>query len=388
MSTVREYSGPASARISTTSPYIRVKAIPGLNLPALHRVHSAGAASVSSTNLSCTPSEKEEHQHIPPEEPCFITKRPGYGLQKTHLVNAVRKRPTDKEAIQAFLGSLSVVELGFNLNSASNLVPLDRELHDVLDKLGFFAVTCAKPTLKAILTLLQQQNQIFDGREYRKYPRFFDLDKEPFSTAQYELVILHPDHFRPSGSTLAIHTPSSNPTMRVDGALRQGRANNTPRFPAFQPSSREKQHYCRSSFPALCADYQELVDLTIAVADEIYYAPVVEKAMRTAFGSKGLLETSDKDETLTTEGQLEGGRKKYTVSVTSRFGPEVKIPGADASQEEMSDYCRYLLSGRDEPLTRRDKAILKSTGLYSVENNANEGGEDYDAFDSDEYEEA
>lgn len=92
MSTIRD------GRISTVFTYSRVKAIPQLHLQSLHRVHSAGSISVAST-ASCTPSEKVQREHIRADEPCFITKTPGYALQKVHLVNVVRKNKPERARV-------------------------------------------------------------------------------------------------------------------------------------------------------------------------------------------------------------------------------------------------------------------------------------------------
>ena len=83
-------------------PYNRVKAIPELGLLDLHREHSAGATSIASINPSVTKSEKLGISGIPLHEPCFVTKRPGYSLEKVHLVNAARKDKAMKKAVVLF----------------------------------------------------------------------------------------------------------------------------------------------------------------------------------------------------------------------------------------------------------------------------------------------
>lgn len=57
MALVRQYDD-RKARISTSLPYTRVKAIPELGLPHLHREHSGGSMSISTTNSSASPSER------------------------------------------------------------------------------------------------------------------------------------------------------------------------------------------------------------------------------------------------------------------------------------------------------------------------------------------
>lgn len=83
--TLRLYKG--SARLSTSFPYTKVNAIEKLDLPAIEHDHSAGGQSAAS---SYTRSEREGRQGIPAEEPCFVTRRVGYGLQNVHWANAVR----------------------------------------------------------------------------------------------------------------------------------------------------------------------------------------------------------------------------------------------------------------------------------------------------------
>jgi hypothetical protein len=76
MATIRD------GTISTTFNHKKIKAIPELNLPALTRPHPGGAPSVSS-------SIRNETRNIGRDEPCFITKQYGYGLEKAHFINAV-----------------------------------------------------------------------------------------------------------------------------------------------------------------------------------------------------------------------------------------------------------------------------------------------------------
>lgn len=38
------------------------------------------------------------------------------------------------------------------------------------------------------------------------YVSLSQLHEPPFSNAEYELVVLHPDHFLPAGSTINMHT--------------------------------------------------------------------------------------------------------------------------------------------------------------------------------------
>ncbi|KAJ3502972.1 hypothetical protein NLJ89_g8640 [Agrocybe chaxingu] len=440
MAAIRQDKPTRSARISTTFTYNRVKEIASLNLPALHRTHSAGDASVASTTPSCTTSEKEERLHISADEPCFITRKPGYALQKAHWINAVRKNPPEKVAVERFLNGLSVVRREFSLNSASNLTPLDPTLHYTMDKLGFFAVTCSKVTLKAMIEVVDAENKIFD-EDPMGYTRYFKIEKEPFSNAEYEMVVLHPDHFLPIGSTLAMHTQDPNNPARLvgklymasaDGALRETSNDHSPRFPAFRPTCRLEQKHCLNPFlvvlnaamafrrymkttfqrPApLCTDYRDLVDLTLALADKIYHKPVIQVALQASSDARqlaimkmpaeeaagnneemvmgnvdrfGSMTRNGEDKTLAPKGRGRGGQDVAMRS--SRFGAEVEEPLPDASREDIVDYCHYLISGRDEPLSRKDEAILASIGLYPVGRDNDNDDELSDSEDDEEEE--
>jgi hypothetical protein len=76
---------------------------------------------------------------------------------------------------EIFLHELGIINTNFTLNSASNLAPrmslgnsstlfptnpslVHRDLHYTLDKLGFFAITCSKSTLKAMIAEVDQEN--------------------------------------------------------------------------------------------------------------------------------------------------------------------------------------------------------------------------------------
>ncbi|PPQ97871.1 hypothetical protein CVT26_013040 [Gymnopilus dilepis] len=362
----------------------------------------------SSTIPGHTASETDK---IPLHEPCFITKRIGYDLKKFYWIKPDKDNVPEQKRVGQYLISLGLVPLDFDLHSATNTIKLDRNLHHILEKLGLFAVTCAKSTLEAILTLLKEENKRFDERQGR-YQRFFQLDKEPFSNAQYELVLVYPNHFLPNGSALTMHFPHPENEDELvaklymignDGVLREGRDSNSPRFPAFYApdSDREQQHrvnpflaiiyaeivfrrYLRSSpTKALPAEYQELVDLTTAVVKEIYHPPLVEKVLPyadmaakcAATENDGQPETKPKDDVAlakkTTSRQVDASGK-YIASTYSSYGPEVKKPGKGASHEEYVEYFTYLMSGRDKPLTRQDKANLKATGLYVIESDEDE----------------
>ncbi|KAF4612532.1 hypothetical protein D9613_012775 [Agrocybe pediades] len=84
---------------------------------------------------------------ISPAEGCFITKQPGCLLENVYWVKPDARQ---RYRVASYLHDLSLVPLNFSLNDASNIAPLDHNLHFAFDKLGVFAVTCAKETLKGL----------------------------------------------------------------------------------------------------------------------------------------------------------------------------------------------------------------------------------------------
>ena len=122
-------------RISTSFAYNRVEGVADFDVEALVRTHSAGLRSQTSSIASTT--ARETRRIISRSEPCFVTKRLSYTLERVHWVNAVRKDPGLKLAIvspchsthvylipseqENFLKSLHIVHMNFNLNDTSNL---------------------------------------------------------------------------------------------------------------------------------------------------------------------------------------------------------------------------------------------------------------------------
>ena len=100
-----------NGRISTTFKYNKISGVPELSLPPLDREYSEGTGSYQSTvSGSSAASETEEHRKISRAEGCFITKQPGFHLQKVYWVNAVQKNKVLKfEVVQLSKKSISGV---------------------------------------------------------------------------------------------------------------------------------------------------------------------------------------------------------------------------------------------------------------------------------------
>ncbi|CAA7268592.1 unnamed protein product [Cyclocybe aegerita] len=427
------------------------------------------------SSVSCTESERTERRHFS-NELCFITKKFDHGLKKAHWINAVRKSKPDKVAVEAFLQQLGTVERKFHLNSASNLSPpqVDATLHYTLDELGFFAITCSKDTLHALSDLLDAENRQFDVRG-GNYTRYFNRREQPFTNATYGMVLLHPDHFLPRGQILTVYTQDVHkcfhPTHYApspDGALRDTATSSHPssftspvqtggpvlvddnntyhaaadtsqRLPPFPAAIRRIvpvdqvplslnpflvilnadmafRRYLRipqyEGQQHLCAEYQELVELTGSVADKIYYRRIVSDAFRhsqivrkavvadenadmaaaentdVAMGGvdeHGRLSGQSQSQSLTPKGRGQGGGRqgggKQGALRNSRFGLEVAEPGPDASDEQIRDYCCYLISGRDQPLSHKEQVFVSSLGLHPGA--ADQNPEDEESYSED-----
>ncbi|KDR66036.1 hypothetical protein GALMADRAFT_232746 [Galerina marginata CBS 339.88] len=357
MSTIR------NGRISTTSKYAKVIGVPELSLESLEREYSDDDLhSVASVSSSASTRAAEERRKISRAEGCFITKQPGYHLVRAHWVKTVQKDARLKFEVKTFLEGLGIVRQNFSLDAPPNLTPLDRNLHYALDKLGFFAVTCSKPTLQALIYLVEKENAEWQKRG-GQYNRYFRFDQPLFTDAMYELVLLHPHHLLPKrGSALTVFTEHGENLsgkmyfVAPDGALRETSENDSPRLPAF-PSNRTRvlehalnpflvllnaeiafRRFKRRSHP-LCADYTELIDLTIDLVDKIYFKPIVDQIERRRNQDR-LVYSTHKDVHIDKAVTKESAKN-------SRMGIVVEQPGPDASHEEIVEYHQYLMSGCD-----------------------------------------
>ncbi|KDR82024.1 hypothetical protein GALMADRAFT_135401 [Galerina marginata CBS 339.88] len=368
-------------RISTTLKDTTIVDVPELSLGAVYS--DRDLQSVASESGSASTRAVREHRKISRAEGCFITKRPAFYLEKAYWVNAVRKNAALRLQIELFLQNLDIVRQDFTLDAPSNLSPMDRNLHYTLDKLGFFAITCPRATLKSLISLVERENLKWQDRAVRgaSYSRDFDFTQPPLIDATYEIVLLYPHHFLQKGSSLTVFTEDGGKLsgkmyyVSPDGALREGPEDDKLRLPAFSSNRARKPEAVLNPFlvvvnaeiafrrfkrqpQTLCAEYTELIDLTIDLADKIYFKPIIDKANMIRdkhFLAQALSQAAEGDVDMEgTVGELGTGEAmdKYgTVTQRgvkrSRMGIVVKKPGPDASHDEVVDYNRYLMSGCD-----------------------------------------
>ncbi|KAF8892788.1 hypothetical protein CPB84DRAFT_1963550 [Gymnopilus junonius] len=332
-----------------------------------------------------------------------MSPRPGYGLEKAHWINAVRNDPPRKAQVEEFLRNLHVMpryQLEFRLI-------LHLTLHYFLDKLSFFAVTCSQSTLQAMLEKIKYENEVYDGYNEKGQDYIRQLRSEQFYETEYELVVLHPKHFFPLGarSPCTFRIPMTPTASRFGGF--PGPQRHSAQFGAFSGPQRQSARADKRlnpffvilnadmafrrferSFPGVSLPkvYQDLLDLTRQVADQIYHVPVVQEAVKKARvsydatkyrlqASKGAGGNNEDVDMADAGGQ--GGRRM--AERYSRFGQAVEEPGPNATTEHLRDYARFLISGRGhEPLNSDDEAVLASIGLLpAFEGEDDEDDEEY-----------
>ncbi|KAF8800097.1 hypothetical protein BYT27DRAFT_7200604 [Phlegmacium glaucopus] len=387
-------TGSSNRKLSTTFAYNKVVAVHEFDVAELVRDHSAGAPSQASSDASTT--ARETRRNISRAECCFITKRPSYTLERAHWVNAVRKDPSRKRTIEEFLKRLGVVHVRFNLNDTSNLTNLDRMLHVCFDKFGFFAVTASLATLKQLIKMVEEENRNWQNRfdQGEGYIRSFGLLRPPVVNAEYEMVVLHPEHFLPKGSDLTVYSQTNGQVygksyvIGHDRTLRESPGTpDSPRLPAFASEADRSgslplnvflvvlnaeikfRRYKRMALvDALSPDVQELIEQTIKLVDLIYWEPEVtsEPYHRRAVGAmevtpRALQDQQDIDMELGIRAHVEEADEDTFRA--SRLPRGVRCPGVNATLEERREHGQYLISGRDFDLDSDDENLLEELGL-------------------------
>jgi hypothetical protein len=195
------------------------------------------------------------------------------------------------------------------------------------------------------------------------------------------MVVLNPQHFLPRGAGFLVHIDqgvhhlSHNVyVVAPDGALRAGRQNDDQRLPPFTgPQARAQadalnpflvvinadmafRRFRRNAYP-LCQEFTELIDLTIKLAEKIYFQPLVERIEeeieRIRNAHAAIQAAKDADGDVRMGSMDEFGAKTSNKTITrkdarkfSRTGRAVERPGPGASHEEIIEYRQYLMSGR------------------------------------------
>jgi len=265
-------------------------------------------------------------------------------------------------------------------------------LYVSLDKYGFFAVTASLTTLQEIIALVEEQNRIwqdrFDGGRpyYRDFDvslfsliplylltSFFQLRLRPFSNAQYELVVLHPEHFLPKGSSLTFYTRVSDQlhgkayVVGHDRTLRESPGTtDSPRLPAFTFDANRaalplnvflvvlnaeikfRRYRRMGTMPKLPEDFEELMDETIKLVELIYWKPEKKSSYRQRIDLSHVAMDVDDQDTDVEMGMkpIDEEDDEDTLGKSSRRIQVVKRPSRNRTLEQRKEYMQYLLSGR------------------------------------------
>ena len=262
-------------------------------------------------------------------------------------------------------------------------------LHVSLDKYGFFAVTASLTTLREIIALVEEQNRIWQGRfdSGRPYYRdfnvspfgsiplylltsFFQLGERPFRNAQYEMVVLHPEHLLPKGSSLTFYTRVNDQLHGKDYVIGHDRTlrespgtTDSPRLPAFTFDANRaalplnvflvvlnaeikfRRYRRMGTMPKLPEDVEELMNETIKLVELIYWKPEKKSSYRQRIDlSHVAMDVGDQDT------DVEMGMKPMdkeddedTLGKSCRRIQVAKHPSRTRTLEQRKE---YLLSGR------------------------------------------
>ena len=196
------------------------------------------------------------------------------------------------------------------------------------------------------------------------------------------MIVLNPQHFLPRGAGFLVHIDqgvhhlSHNVyVVAPDGALRAGQQNDDQRLPSFTgPQARALadslnlflviinadmafRRFRRNASP-LCQEFTELIDLTIKLAEKIYFQPLVneiEEEMERNRNARNVAiqaaKDADGDVRMNEFGATTSNDRNKTMTRKdarkfSRTGQVINKPGPGASHDEIIEYRQYLMSGR------------------------------------------
>ena len=205
---------------------------------------------------------------------------------------------------------------------------------------------------------------------------FLQLNHSPFMDAQYEMVLLHPEHFLPCGTSLGFCTKSGSDhqlsskyyVVRHDCTLQEAPGTEDcsclPTFsfgvcsghllnPFLVILSAEInfQHYRRMELPPLSLDVKNLIDLTIKLVELIYWEPNAEQSEH--YGCAAQLTVSIQQDSrslgdidMAKLGWIMGkeGNNKSSIQRSRTGGSEIQYLGKNATLNEWRAYGQYLIS--------------------------------------------
>ena len=190
--------------------------------------------------------------------------------------------------------------------------------------------------------------------------------------AQYELVVLHPEHLLPKGSDLTIFTHTNGQlsgkpyVVGQDRTLRESPGTlDCPRLPSFDFDAdrsstlplnvflvvlnaeiKFRRYKRMQHLPDLPKDVEDLIDTTIHLVDLIYWKPVETPTPYQQRATRSI-PTTEVDVQNIQDGEM-GMRTNVEDNDVERS--VIKGPGANATLEERREYGQSLMSGHGQSL--------------------------------------
>ncbi|KAF9528025.1 hypothetical protein CPB83DRAFT_894742 [Crepidotus variabilis] len=135
---------------------------------------------------------------------------------------------------------LGIISNDFYLDSAENMINLDRFVPKSMDSYAFIAFTCSQATLDGFIKLIKDENEerqaLVDDSGIKRR-RYFNFEAECVVNPKYELVALYPEHLPPLGRTLAVFNPDNSTSKYYvsseDRKLRETKHASRPSLPSF-----------------------------------------------------------------------------------------------------------------------------------------------------------
>ena len=194
------------------------------------------------------------------------------------------------------------------------------------------------------------------------------FDCPPFSDAQYEMVLLHPEHFLPCGTSITFFSKSEphdhlsrlsskNYVVGYDRTLREAPGTaGCSRLPSFSfdavrttyplnpflailNAAIHFRRYRRMGLPHLTPDVENLIDLTIELVELIYWVPDAEQPEPHGLATQSVA-SIQRDSRVLTEHE-EGNTSSFRKSRTG--GSAIPYPGKNATLNERKAYGLYLV---------------------------------------------
>ncbi|KAF8972732.1 hypothetical protein BDZ97DRAFT_1782429 [Flammula alnicola] len=171
------------------------------------------------TNSEWSPESRADkglrHMLLANDQRSFFTGSAAADLQAAHIITAVRRNAERKRQVEAYLTQQRLhppMLDSFFLDSISNAILLEANLHTQWDLYGTFCFVPTEDDANAMLQELRTCNETWRQRQHTlagsasviRAARPLDISKPPFSRPRWEIVVLHPHALLPDRQPLAI----------------------------------------------------------------------------------------------------------------------------------------------------------------------------------------